>query len=181
LTICQTTTADNRLTDIRRAAFVYLAFSLDKLRDYNSRQTRWITQRGATANTFDSHNFAMRWTYTEMAIMTEGVGVDWAFKQTAKCIKELTELIAFSSSVDGPLFKDPRNDEMAPPVIITCKSGDALDHISDASIDAVVMDPPYGANVMYAELSDFFYVWLKRTAGLVMPELFTRYLTDKNS
>lgn len=70
---------------------------------------------------------------------------------------------------------------MPPPVIITCKSGDALDRISDASIAAVVMDPPYGANVMYAELSDFFYVWLKRTAELVMPELFTRYLTDKNS
>ena len=43
------------------------------------------------------------------------------------------------------------------------------------------MDPPYGANVMYAELSDFFYVWLKRTAGLVLPELFTRRLTDKQS
>ena len=27
------------------------------------------------------------------------------------------------------------------------------------------MDPPYYDNVMYAELSDFFYVWLKRTAG----------------
>ena len=43
------------------------------------------------------------------------------------------------------------------------------------------MDPPYGANVMYGELSDFFYVWLKRTAGLVAPELFTRRLTDKQS
>jgi len=43
------------------------------------------------------------------------------------------------------------------------------------------MDPPYGANVMYAELSDFFYVWLKRTAGLVVPELFTHRLTDKQS
>lgn len=171
----------NRLTDIRRAAFVYLAFSLDKLRDYNSRQTRWITQREATANTFDSHNFAMRWTYTEMAIMTEGVGVDWAFKQTAKCIRELTELTAFGIPTDGPLFKERQNEEAFPPAIITCKPGEAIDHISDASIDAVVMDPPYGANVMYAELSDFFYVWLKRTAGLVMPELFTRYLTDKNS
>ena len=43
------------------------------------------------------------------------------------------------------------------------------------------MDPPYGANVMYAELSDFFYVWLKRTAGRVFPELFRRNLTDKEN
>ena len=42
------------------------------------------------------------------------------------------------------------------------------------------MDPPYYDNVMYAELSDFFYVWLKRTAGLLYPELFIGHLTDKD-
>ena len=68
-----------------------------------------------------------------------------------------------------------------PPVTITCKPGDSLDHIEDGSIDVVVMDPPYYANVMYAELSDFFYVWLKRTAGHVFPELFRRHLTDKDN
>jgi len=43
------------------------------------------------------------------------------------------------------------------------------------------MDPPYYDNVMYAELSDFFYVWLKRAAGYVFPELFIRPLADKQS
>ena len=43
------------------------------------------------------------------------------------------------------------------------------------------MDPPYYDNVMYAELSDFFYVLLKRTAGHVFPQLFTRQLTDKDN
>ncbi len=57
-----------------------------------------------------------------------------------------------------------------PPITITCKPGDSLDHVADGSIDLVVMDPPYYDNVMYAELSDFFYVWLKRTAGHVFPE-----------
>ena len=56
-----------------------------------------------------------------------------------------------------------------PPVTITCKSGDSLDHIEDGSIDVVVMDPPYYDNVMYAELSDFFYVWLKRTTRACLP------------
>ncbi len=68
-----------------------------------------------------------------------------------------------------------------PPVTITCKSGDDLDHLDDGSVDAVVMDPPYYDNVMYAELSDFFCVWLKRTAGHVFPELFRRKLTDKEN
>jgi putative DNA methylase len=43
-------------------------------------------------------------------------------------------------------------------VTITCKSGDSLDYLADGSVDLVVMDPPYSDNVMYAELSDFFYV-----------------------
>jgi len=43
------------------------------------------------------------------------------------------------------------------------------------------MDPPYYDNVMYAELSDYFYVWLKRTVWHVIPELFTRQLTDKEN
>ena len=104
----------------------------------------------------------------------------WVIKQTAKCIRELVELSAPAGSKDGPLFGVPTT-LAATGVVISSKSGASLDHIADGSVDAVVMDPPYGANVMYAELSDFFYVWLKRTAGLVAPELFTRRLTDKQS
>ena len=52
-------------------------------------------------------------------------------------------------------------------------NGDARDlPIDDASVDCIVFDPPYEENVCYAELSDFFYVWLKRTAGYVSPEDF---------
>jgi adenine-specific DNA methylase len=64
-------------------------------------------------------------------------------------------------------------------VTVTNGSGDSL-ALEDASVDCVVMDPPYYDNVMYAELADFFYVWLKRTAGLLYPEQFASYLTDKD-
>jgi len=64
--------------------------------------------------------------------------------------------------------------------IITCGSGDQLSYLAAGSVDAVVLDPPYYDNVMYAELSDFFYVWLKRTAGLLFPEQFASHLTDKD-
>lgn len=168
------------VNQVRRAAFVYLAFALDKLRDYNSRMTRWIPNRETMANTFDRHDFAFKWSYAEMAIMVDGQGYDWAIDQTAKSIKELIELSTPEENPDGPLFGSAGKREAAE-IGISAKSGAALDHIEDGSVDAVVMDPPYGANVMYAELSDFFYVWLKRTAGLVAPELFTRRLTDKQA
>jgi adenine-specific DNA methylase len=170
--------ANGRLTDARKAAYVYLALSLDKLLNYNSRMSIWMPTREVIANTFNRHNFAMSWSHAEMAILVEGAGYDWSIEQTAKCIRELVDLSGGPSERDS-LFSHTTSP--ASPAVITCKPGDALDHIEDATVDAVVIDPPYGANVMYAELSDFFYVWLKRTAGLVLPELFTRRLTDKES
>ena len=171
--------AAGKLTDVRQAAYGYLAFSLDKLLNYNSRMSVWMPTREVVANTFNRHDFAFCWSHAEMAPLIVGLGYDWAVRETAKCIAELVALVRPGAvDANGDLFASV--DE-TPLVSITCKPGDNLDHIEDASIDAVVMDPPYGANVMYAELSDFFYVWLKRTAGHVFPELFRRHLTDKEN
>ena len=175
--------ADGELNKVRKAAYGYLAFSLDKLRDYNSRMTRWHVNREVMVNTFDRHDFAFKWSYAEMAPLIVGLGYDWAIGQTAKCIDELVALVRpEANGAARDLFDDTGVAEYTPPPItITCKPGDSLDHIEDGSIDAVIMDPPYYDNVMYAELSDFFYVWLKRTAGHVFPELFRRHLTDKDN
>ena len=172
-----------KLTEVRQAAYAYLAFSIDKLLNYNSRMTRWIVPREVMAGTFDRHDFAFVWSYAEMAPLIVGLGYDWAIQQTTKCIGELVALLPpEANGTVGNLFEDCTAPEYATPsVTITCKPGDSLDHIADGSIDAVIMDPPYYDNVMYAELSDFFYVWLKRTAGHVFPELFRRYLTDKDN
>ena len=118
-----------------------------------------------------------------MVPLVVGLGFDWAIGQTAKCIGELVALIRpDANKKSGDLFDEAAPSKYTPPPItITCKPGDSLDHIADGTIDAVVMDPPYYDNVMYAELSDFFYVWLKRTAGHVFPELFRRQLTDKDN
>ncbi len=177
--------ANNTLSDIRRAAYVYLALSLDKFRDYNSRMTRWISQREVLANTFDQHNFAFKWSYAEMAPMVVGRGYDWVIGQVSKCVGELCSLVRPEEPGDrkrsGSMLLDLTAQTTIVPATVTCKSAESLIHLKDRSIDVVVMDPPYYDNVMYAELSDFFYVWLKRTAGHVMPDLFTRVLTDKDN
>jgi len=51
--------------------------------------------------------------------------------------------------------------------------------LEDKSVPCIVVDPPYAANVMYAEVSDFFYVWLKRLLGDIFPEAFKTTLTEK--
>jgi len=186
------------LTEIARCASAYLCVALDKVLNYNSRKSVWMPTRKVVANTFNRHDFAFCWSHCEMDPLIQDLGYDWAIKSSAKCIKELVELIQPADAwAVAPLDDDQRDLEgfnlenerssapavpwMPPPITVTNKSGDALDHLADGSVDVVVMDPPYYDNVMYAELSDFFYVWLKRTAGLVFPELFRRQLTDKEN
>lgn len=180
-----TAEAGGQLAEVTRAAFGYLALGLDKLRDYNSRMTRWHGIRQVMVNTFDRHDFSFKWSYAEMAPLIVGLGYDWALEQTAKCIAELVDLARPDIDVKAALkhpkqYTMPNGTFSPPPVTITCKSADSLDHLPDASVAVVVMDPPYYDNVMYAELSDFFYVWLKRTAGYIYPEFFRRQLTDKD-
>src|SRR5437764_11183972 len=51
--------------------------------------------------------------------------------------------------------------------------------LNDAIFDAIITDPPYYDNVSYADLSDFFYIWLKRSIGFLYPEHFSTLLTPK--
>lgn len=64
------------------------------------------------------------------------------------------------------------------PAVVSRGSATALPW-SDASMDAVVTDPPYYDNVPYADISDFFHVWLKRTIGHLYPEHFAGPCTPK--
>jgi putative DNA methylase len=168
--------ATRALDEVTKAAFIYLSISIDKMLNYNSRMSVWMSTREVIANTFNRHDFAFCLSYAEMAPLIAGLGYDWAVGQTGKCIQELVKLAR--PDTEGTLLRATLPVTL-PLVTITCGSADALDHIASASVDVVVMDPPYYRNVMYAELSDFFYVWLKRTAGHIVPELFTRSLTDK--
>ena len=175
------------LDETSRAALCYVAIAIDKLLNWNANLSSWNIYAQSMRSVFDRHDFAFKWSTAEIAPLIAGVGYDWAFDQVAKCISELIELMDSTSTrlpSSGPLFA--ANEALHAPkdnvaAIITCGSGDSLAHIESGTIDAVVMDPPYYDNVMYAELSDFFYVWLKRTAGLLYPELFMAPLTDKEN
>ena len=176
--------AEGKLNEVQEAAYGYLALAIDTLLDYNNRSSYWDTATGrGIRHIFNRHDFAFVWSYAEMPPLINGVEYDWAIKKTAKCIDELVSLVRLGANAGADdLFERADDVEyVPPPITITCKPGDSLDHIEDGSIDAVIMDPPYYDNVMYAELSDFFYVWLKRTAGHVFPELFRRHLTDKDN
>lgn len=175
------------LDEVTKSAFVYLSFAISKLLNWNARLSSWNVEAERMRSVFDRHDFAFKWSYAEMSPLITGLGYDWAIEQTGKCIEELIELTRPDLDTKKANSKNKQLKLLAPSCFtipnstITNHSGDNLYHLEDKSIDAIVFDPPYYDNVMYAELSDFFYVWLKRTAGYVYPELFTRQLTDKEN
>ena len=172
------------LDDVRRSAWCYVALGLDKLINRNSVLTRWDGGSNKVASTFDSHDFGMKWSYAEMIVAVEGYGLDWALRDLRDCISKLVEMNGHSS--ESKVAAQLQNIQQQPktvakPSVVTSESADFLLSVEDKSADAIIFDPPYYDNVSYAELSDFFYVWLKRTAGYVNPEQFTDYLTDKGN
>ena len=168
----------DRLDDRRKSAWGYVAIALDKLISTNSLLCRWHPNRQVVAGTFDSHDFRFKWSYSEMAVTCRGLGLEWSLNDISECLSELLGMTGHTEDADR-LIAETASGSIAPPSEVI--NGDARDlPLDDASVDCVVFDPPYEENVCYAELSDFFYVWLKRTAGYVFPEDFTDYLTEKD-
>jgi len=151
-----------------KAVITYLQFAIDKAIDYNSAQTRWIPQRACVSGTFGRHDFSLKWTFGEPVNVGEASGFAWALGQV---IDAYNEICSFTSG----LSSNPGN----PRIEIVNGSATNMSAVASESVDLVVMDPPYYDNVMYAELSDFYYVWQKRTLGDLYPTLYSRAVVNK--
>ncbi len=174
--------AAGKLDEVRKAAWCYIALAMDKLINTNSLLCRWHPNRQVVAGTFDSHDFGMKWSYAEMAIAIEGLGLEWALDALGNCLRQLIQMTGHQrkEALNGELMPmaDTEN-HIALPSMVTIGPAQDTD-LPSASVDAIIFDPPYHNNVNYAELSDFFYVWLKRTAGYVLGDsLLAPHLTDK--
>ncbi|MBM9535979.1 DUF1156 domain-containing protein [Desulfobulbus alkaliphilus] len=151
--------------DRGRAVVTYLQFAIDKGLDYNSRQTLWHASRGVVAHTFTRHDYSFKWTFGELIMVGQNSGIAWGIAQIVDAYKGISELIY--------------REGAKPDVSIHNGTAAHLDKVGDASVDLVCMDPPYYNNVQYAELSDYFYVWQRRTLADLYPEYFRRRLTNK--
>ncbi len=151
-----------------KALALYLAFALDKMVDYNSRQCSWHSSRALIRNTFDKHNFNFKWSFAEFD--AAHALVPWAVGNAVANHTKICSLIA----QDETIFSAVRS------VTAHVSRGSAANlNLPDESVDVIVTDPPYYDNVMYAECSDFFYVWLKRSLRETWPQYTDLVLTDK--
>lgn len=145
------------------AIVTFLAIVADKTIDYNARQSVWHNSETKIEHVFSRHDFSFAWSFTEINQGGDGIGYEWCLDNVITAYDDLRDLSGHSEAkID--VYQD-----------------DAADlPLNDESIQAIVLDPPYYDNVMYAELSDFFYVWLKKYLGDVYPEFFDEVLTDKD-
>lgn len=138
------------------AVGVYLAFVLDKMTDYHSSICSWHNSGEKMRNTFGRQAIPMVWDYAEANPFCSSSGsYDNMLEWVTKCILELPA----SQSAEVGQF-DAQQD---------CGLRDIM----------VSTDPPYYDNIGYADLSDFFYVWLRQSLRDTYPEFFSTMLVPK--
>ncbi len=155
--------------DFARTVATYLGLSLNRLATYSSLLSMWVSSDGEfVAGTFaQGQSLPMRWDSFEVNPFSEATG---GWRSAQKWIHRVMEHLPQISSL--LLVKKELR------VRATHVSATRLPY-PDNHFDAVLTDPPYYDNVPYSYLSDFFYVWLKRTVGHIYPDLFTTPLTPK--
>ena len=167
------------LDDSQKAAWGYISIGIDKILNYNSTSSIWHPRSEIVANTFNTHDFSFKSSYAEMAITCRGLGLEWALNDVGDCLSDLLEMTNQGEPMEQMLSPERPQTIPTPSKVINSEA-QFIPQLDEGSIDCIVFDPPFEANVAYAELSDFFYVWLKRTAGYVFPEDFTRHLSEKD-
>ena len=138
------------------AVRVYLSFVIDKLVDYHSSICVWHTTGEKLANTMRRQAIQMTWDYAEGNPFCSSSGsIDNMLGWIVSCLKQL------------PVVRQG-----------VVKQQDAQ---SDCGLRNVVIstDPPYYDNIGYADLSDYFYVWLRHNLRNVYPALFSTLLVPK--
>lgn len=142
-----------------KAVGTYSGVLVDRLADYNSTGCVYEVTGEFIAHTFGRQALPMVWDFTELAPFGDGSG-------SPKGAMDWISGVAEAQANNGL------------PATVLRGSSTALPW-PDGSFDAVITDPPYYDNVPYADISDFFYVWLKRTIGHLYPEHFATEGTPK--
>ena len=139
------------------AISVYLSLVLGRLANLNSALTTWMSDRGALRETFARQALPMSWDIAEANPLSESGG-GWltCLDKVAKVVERLN-----FGSVAG------ESEQIG-----------AIDVDMEAKL--ISTDPPYYDNIPYADLSDFFYVWLRRTIGSIYPGIFGTVLVPKS-
>lgn len=138
------------------AVGVYLALGVDKTTDYNSTLVAWSSSRDQAKSTFARQALPMVWDFSEVNPMAGAAG-------------------DFRVSLEGGVRFLNSSASQGRGTVIHFDA--AQQSVSSGKV--VSTDPPYYDNIGYADLSDFFYVWLRRSLRPAFPDLFATMAVPK--
>ena len=151
--------SNERADQYAKDVCTFLALSLDRCTDFNNVLCRWSPSNEKVMNLFGKQALPMVFDYAEANLLGASVGSwDTCSAYVADCI-EVLSTGKFQHGVALQL--------------------DASAEQSETKDILVSTDPPYYNNISYAVLSDFFYVWLRRSIGAYYPDLFNTVLAPK--
>lgn len=130
--------------------YLYCAFA--KVADYNSSIATWHITRQIVRNSFAKFALPMTWDFSEVPPASSSTG---GYSGAVRWITDNIDALCGAAKAMATLHWQS-----------------ATDAIRESAIDALITDPPYYGAIPYADLSDFFYVWLRRIAGDLYPEVF---------
>lgn len=145
----------NGATAYAEAVGVYLALAVDKTSDYNSSLVAWSPTRDQAKTTFGRQALPMIWDYAEINTFAGAAG------DIAISIEGICRSVGAASSRPG----------------IAEQADAQTQAISHRKI--ISTDPPYYDNIGYADLSDFFYVWLRKSLKPIFPNLYATLAVPK--
>jgi putative DNA methylase len=147
----------NGATAYADAVSTYLAFAVDRATDAWSALASWTPPRDTLRSTFARHALSMVWDFAEANPFSESCG-NWI----DACLEWIQKAIATAPCGSGQAMQL-----------------DAAAALANISRPLISTDPPYYDNIGYADLSDFFYSWLRRGLGRIYASLFSTLLVPK--
>lgn len=153
----------------------------------------WNPQRDTPEPMFSNNNYHPKSTVIENSVFSDFGRGNWSScrKNTLQGLewcKQPWELVSNTFLKDtnsvmegltGTSEKVQPNDPVLPGTQITCGSSTDLNQYEAGTFDLVITDPPFGGLLHYAELADFFYVWLRLPLKDKYPDYFTGEYTPK--
>lgn len=139
-----------------QALGVFLSFVISKLADRGSSICGWDASREGLRNTFGRQAIPMAWDYAEGNPFSNSSG---CFDNMLEWVVKCTALLPAFINGEARQF-DAQSD---------C-------HLRNVMVST---DPPYYDNIAYADLSDYFYIWMRRSLKNIYPDLFHTMLVPK--
>lgn len=143
------------------AVAVYLAFVVDKLADLGNTLCRWEPIAQCPRNLFGKQTISMVWDFAEANSLGEASG-SWSV------------LVDGFAKALGGCFKGANRSMRG----VAMQAAAQSQRVSAQRF--ISTDPPYYDNIGYADLSDFFYVWLRASLRPILPDLFETMAVPKD-